>query len=64
MVATVLTVGYGDISGHTLIERCFSIFWMLLGVAFYTLTIGTITSVLDHIDTKESDLNNKIEIID
>jgi hypothetical protein len=36
----------------------------MIGVAFYAVTIGIITSVLDHIDTKESDLNAKIEIID
>ena len=63
-VATILTVGYGDISGRTLVERCFAIIWMMIGVAFYAVTIGIITSVLDHIDTKESDLNAKIEIID
>lgn len=45
--ATILTVGYGDISAHTTLERCFSILWMMIGVAFYTLTIGVITSVLD-----------------
>jgi Ion channel len=63
-VATILTVGYGDISGRTLVERSFAIIWMMVGVAFYAVTIGIITSVLDHIDTKESDLNAKIEIID
>jgi hyperpolarization activated cyclic nucleotide-gated potassium channel 2 len=63
-VATILTVGYGDISGFTLVERSFAIIWMMIGVAFYAITIGIITSVLDHIDTKESDLNAKIEIID
>ena len=46
-IATILTVGYGDINGYTTLERCFSIIWMMVGVAFYTLTIGVITSVLD-----------------
>ena len=63
-IATILTVGYGDISAHTTLERCFSIIWMLVGIAFYTLTIGVITSVLDQIDTKESDLNQKLEVIE
>jgi len=63
-VATILTVGYGDISGHTTLERSFSIIWMMVGVAFYAFTIGIITSVLDRIDTRESDLNSKLEIID
>ena len=63
-IATILTVGYGDISAGNFLERCFSIGWMMIGVAFYTLTIGIITSVLDQIDTRESDLNEKLEIIE
>jgi hypothetical protein len=57
-------VGYGDISGMTTLERAFAIIWMLIGVAFYAFTIGIITSVLDRIDTKESQLNSKLETID
>jgi CRP-like cAMP-binding protein len=41
-----------------------SILWMMIGVAFYAFTIGIITSVLDRIDTKESQLNEKLETID
>lgn len=53
-VFTVLTVGYGDISAMTTLERLVSILWMMIGVAFYAFTIGIITSVLDRIDTRES----------
>lgn len=63
-IATILTVGYGDLSGKTTMERGVAIIWMLIGVAFYALTIGMITSVLDRIDTKESHLNSKLETID
>ena len=63
-VATILTVGYGDVHAVTSEERLLSIFWMLIGVAFYAFTIGILTSVLARIDTRESFLNNKIEIID
>mmetsp|Transcript_2402 Transcript_2402/g.1659 ORF Transcript_2402/g.1659 Transcript_2402/m.1659 type:complete len:97 (+) Transcript_2402:130-420(+) len=44
--STVLTVGYGDVSAHTDFERIFSIIWMMLGVAFYTFTISTLTSII------------------
>ena len=37
---------------------------MLIGVAFYAFTIGMLTSVLAKIDTRESQLNNKLEIIE
>lgn len=50
----MLTVGYGDISGKTTLERALSIIWMLVGVSLYAYTIGIITSVLDKIDTRES----------
>ena len=63
-VATILTVGYGDISGKTSLERVVSILWMLIGIAFYAFTIGLITSVLDRIDTRESHLNSKLETVD
>lgn len=46
-VATILTVGYGDINAFTTLERSFAIIWMMIGVAFYAVTIGIITSVLD-----------------
>lgn len=63
-VATVLTVGYGDIHAHTIGERIFSIFWMLIGVIFFAFTIGILTSVLARMNSRESHLNSNIEIID
>lgn len=63
-VATILTVGYGDIHGETTIERGVAVVWMLIGVAFYAFMIGIITSVVDRIDTRESFLNSKLETID
>jgi hyperpolarization activated cyclic nucleotide-gated potassium channel 1 len=53
-VATVLTVGYGDIHAETITERSLSIIWMMIGVAFYAFTIGIMTSVLARIDTRET----------
>jgi len=57
--ATVLTVGYGDISATTNSERIISILWMMIGVGFYSFTIGTLTSVLSKIDTRQSQLRAK-----
>ena len=63
-LATVFTVGYGDINGYTDIERIFSIAWMLIGVALYAFVIGFITTVIDRIDTRESNLNAKLDTFD
>lgn len=51
-ITTVLTVGYGDIHAGTNIERLISVLWMMIGVGFYSFTIGTLTSVLSKIDTR------------
>jgi hypothetical protein len=48
--STALTVGYGDISAYTNIERIISIIWMMVGVAFYSFTIGILASVLNGMD--------------
>lgn len=45
-MATLTTVGYGDITAHTEREIQLSIIWMLFGVAFYSYVISTLTSSL------------------
>jgi hypothetical protein len=37
---------------------------MMIGVGFYSFTISTLTSVLSRIDTRESSLRSKIEVIE
>ena len=63
-VSTVLTVGYGDVNAKTNTERLISVAWMMIGVGFYSFTIGTLTSVLGRIDTRSSQLRAKIEVIE
>ncbi len=38
--------------------------WMMIGVFFYSFTIGTLTSVLGRIDTRSSQLRDKLEVIE
>lgn len=40
-----------------------SIIWMIVGVGFYSLTIGILSSVLANIDTKSIYLNKKLAIM-
>ena len=58
------TVGYGDINAYTDIERVVAIVWMCFGVAFYSFTIGNLTSLVSQIDTREKALAHKIYYID
>lgn len=53
-VSTVLTVGYGDIHAQTNAERLISVAWMMIGVIFYSVTIGLITAILGKIDSRSS----------
>jgi len=63
-VTTLVTVGYGDISANTSLERVIAVLWMMFGVCFFSFTIGSLTSMITNIDTKETVLTNKLAIID
>ena len=62
--STLTTVGYGDISAYTDSERVVAIIWMCFGVAFYSFTIGNLTSLVSQIDTREKALTHKLNFID
>jgi hyperpolarization activated cyclic nucleotide-gated potassium channel 1 len=62
-VTTITTVGYGDITPGNELERAFAFMWMLIGVGFYSFTIGSLSSVLTSIDSRESILNSKMAAI-
>ena len=63
-ISTVLTVGYGDLHAETNSERLISVIWMMIGVIFYSFTIGLLTSILGKIDSRASQLKSKLEVID
>jgi CRP-like cAMP-binding protein len=63
-LTTLATVGYGDITPGTNIEKCLAMAWMLFGMIFFSFTIGSLTSMLSGIDTKETVLSNKLSIVD
>lgn len=53
------TVGYGDIAPLTTAERIIAIIWMMVGVGFYSFTIGNLSTILAHIDRRSSALKVK-----
>jgi len=63
-ITTLSTVGYGDIVPGTSVERVLAIAWMLFGVCFFSFTIGSLSTMLNSIDTKEMVLTNKLAAID
>ena len=52
VVQTVITVGYGDIGAYSSSEQIISIMAMFTGVAFFSLTVGTLTNILANTDTR------------
>ena len=50
VIATITSVGYGDIIGFTLTEKMFEIALMMIGIAFYGYMIGTFQSLFNEID--------------
>lgn len=60
---TVTTVGYGDFVISTTTEFVLALVWMLIGVNFYSFTIGNVTSIIATIDAKASILTVKIQTL-
>jgi len=59
-VTTTVTVGYGDITARTQLEMVLAIMWMFIGVGFYSFTVGSLSSFLTSIDTRDSLLTTKM----
>ena len=51
---TLTTVGFGDIAPKTFFERIIAIVWMVVGVGFYSFTIGNLSTILANIDRKSA----------
>lgn len=59
-LTTMITVGYGDITPGNTLERLVTMLWMFIGVGFYTFTVGSLSTFLMSIDTRESILTSKL----
>ncbi|CAG9315686.1 unnamed protein product [Blepharisma stoltei] len=63
-VTTVCGIGYGDITAVTDLEMILCIFWMLSALYFVSFTVGSLSSMLNGLSTKENVLTNKLAAID
>jgi len=62
-VTTASTVGYGDIVPGTQLELVLALLWMVVGVGFYSFTVGSLSSFLTSIDTRDSVLSMKLAAV-
>ena len=49
-ITTITTVGYGDFSAHTFLEKFICIFIMLTGVIGFASASGAVTNYIDQMD--------------
>ena len=60
IVTTTSTVGYGDLSPSTTIERLYGIVTMLAGVTAFTFISGALSSILSNYDNQQAQLQEKL----
>lgn len=63
-ITTLCTVGYGDIHAQTNLEKILSMGWMIFSIYFLSFVIGSLSSMLAGMDSRENDLVGKLAIID
>lgn len=63
IVATITTVGYGDISSKTSLEQGFSIILMIIGVISYSMTISSVSNIMQASDAREQALRSKLDTL-
>ncbi len=62
-LTTVTTVGYGDVSAGTTIERAYNLIIMSFGVLMYSFAIGSLSSIVSILDAKTAEMNQKLQIL-
>ncbi|CAD8179140.1 unnamed protein product [Paramecium octaurelia] len=60
---TLTTVGYGDIHSFSSAEMIITIFLMIVGVGFYSMIVGLLSSILSQIDYKGHKLQQQQAIL-
>ena len=62
-ISTISTVGFGDIVPSNVTEKLFNIFWIGVGIAFYSYTIGTLASLLNVLNRKKSAISSRFAFL-
>ena len=62
-ITTLATVGYGDIVASNTMERIFSSCVILIGMVFYSYTIGMVTGLLGDYDKRNLKLSARLAVL-
>jgi len=63
IIATTVTVGYGDIQAGNSIERVVAVVMMFIGAFIYSFIIGTLSSIMLARDAKEQEVESKLNTL-
>ena len=63
-IATLSTVGYGDIVPFTKIEKSLTMFWMIFAVYFLSIGISSLTSIINRMGSKDEIIEERLLCID
>ena len=58
--STLTTVGFGDINATTTYERMVAIFTLTMGSAVFAAIVGTMSSLMEKSDIKETEYQHKV----
>lgn len=65
-IATATTIGYGDISPHTLIGKLAAIFLMIVGIGIVGVLTSSLTNLFmhDHADDRMQQIMDKLDQVE
>ena len=61
--STLTTVGFGDVSANTNIERIFSVIVMVMGVSWYAFIISSISSIVHLFDRRNAKIQRNTGLV-
>ena len=60
---TITTVGYGDYSGNTPVEKIFCVIVMIIGVISFSLATASLTSLFSDLDSSNAKYEEKVSTL-
>jgi CRP-like cAMP-binding protein len=60
---TIITVGYGDIGSETQTEKFLSIIAIFAGVIYFSLTVGSLTSLIQDAEQKSEQYERQVSLL-
>ena len=61
---TLATIGYGEITPFTVIEKCLVFIWMCISTYFLSFVISSLSSSLSQYDMKRALMDQKLSLLD